>query len=118
MKRFLRSLGFAGNGLVLLLKHERNFQLHVVAFIAVCSAGFFFKITGLEWLVIILVSALVMGLEAMNTAIEKLCDVYTTETNEGIKKIKDIAAAAVLIAAVFAICIAVVVFLPYVTKVF
>lgn len=116
MKRFLSSLGFALNGLVQLLKRERNFQLHALAFIGVCLAGFFFKITALEWLVILLVSALVMGLEAMNTAIEKLCDLYSTETNVGIKTIKDIAAAAVLIAALVAVCIGVVVFLPYVKK--
>ena len=118
MKRFLRSLGFAGSGLVQLLKHERNFQLHVVAFIGVCAAGIFFGITRLEWLVILLISAFVMGLEAMNTAIEKLCDLYSSETNAGIKKIKDIAAAAVLICALVAVSIGVVVFLPYVQKLF
>ena len=57
-----------------------------------------------------------MGLEAINTAIEQLCDLYSTEANERIKKIKDISAGAVLIAALFAVCIAVVVFLPYVKK--
>jgi diacylglycerol kinase len=117
MTRFFRSLGFAGSGLVQLLKQERNFQLHVAAFIVVIAAGIFFGITKLEWLVILLISAVVMGLEAMNTAIEKLCDLYSTETHAGIKKIKDISAAAVLIAAVFALCIAVVVFLPYVKKI-
>jgi diacylglycerol kinase len=114
MQRFFRSVGFALNGLLHLIRHERNFQIHVVAFISVCSAGFFFGITSSEWLVILLISALVMGLEAINTAIEHICDLYSTETHAGIKKIKDISAGAVLIAAVFAICIAVVVFLPYV----
>jgi len=114
MNRFLRSLCFAVSGLGQLLKHERNFQLHVLAFICVCAAGIFFGITGLEWLIILLISAFVMGLEAMNTAIEKLCDLYSTETNAGIKKIKDISAAAVLICAIVAVCIGVVVFLPYV----
>lgn len=116
MNRFLRSLGFAGSGLVQLLKYERNFQLHVVAFIGVCAAGIFFGITSSEWLIILLISALVMGLEAMNTAIEKLCDLYSTETNADIRKIKDISAAAVLICAIVAVCIGVVLFLPYVMK--
>ena len=116
MQRFFRSVGFALNGLLQLIRLERNFQLHVIAFIGVLALGFFFGISSMEWLVIFLISALVMGLEAINTAIENLCDFYSTEANERIKKIKDISAGAVLIAAVFALCIAVVVFLPYVKK--
>jgi diacylglycerol kinase len=118
MNRFLRSLSFALNGLLHIIRYERNFQIHLGAFIGVCSAGFFFDITSSEWLVIILISALVMGLEAMNTAIEHLCDLYSTEANERIKKIKDISAGAVLISAIFAVCIGVAVFLPYVMKLF
>jgi len=116
MQRFFRSVGFALNGLLQLIRHERNFQIHVVAFIGVLALGLFLGIASLEWLVIFLISALVMGLEAINTAIENLCDLYSTVANEHIKKIKDIAAGAVLIAAVFALCIAVVVFLPYVKR--
>ena len=116
MQRFFRSVGFALNGLLQLIRHERNFQLHVIAFIGVLALGLFFGISSMEWLVIFLISALVMGLEAINTAIENLCDLYSTETNERIKKIKDISAGAVLIAALLALCIAVVVFLPYVNK--
>ena len=89
MNRFLRSLSFALNGLLYIIRHERNFQIHLGAFISVCLAGFFFGITSSEWIVILLISALVMGLEAINTAIEHICDLYSTETHAGIKKIKD-----------------------------
>jgi diacylglycerol kinase len=116
MQRFFRSLGFALNGLLQLIRYERNFQIHVAAFIGVLALGIFFGISSMEWLVIFLISALVMGLEAINTAIEYLCDLYSIETDKRIKKIKDIAAGAVLIAAIFAVCIAVVVFLPYVKR--
>jgi undecaprenol kinase/diacylglycerol kinase (ATP) len=116
MQRFFRSLGFALNGLLHLIKNERNFQIHVAAFICVLALGLFFGISSVEWVDIFLISAMVMGLEAINTAIEQLCDLYSTEANERIKKIKDISAGAVLIAALFAVCIAVVVFLPYVKK--
>ena len=116
MQRFFRSLGFALNGLLQLIRYERNFQIQVAAFIGVLALGIFFGISSMEWVVIFLISALVMGLEAINTAIEHLCDLYSTEANERIKKIKDIAAGAVLIAAIFAVCIAVVVFLPYVKR--
>lgn len=116
MQRFFRSLGYALNGLLQLIRHERNFQIHVVAFICVLALGIFFGISPIEWVLIFLISALVMGLEAINTAIEHLCNLYSKEANEYIKKIKDVAAGAVLIAALFALCIAVVVFLPYVKK--
>jgi diacylglycerol kinase len=116
MQRFFRSLSYALNGLLQLIRHERNFQIHAVAFTGVLALGLFFGISSMEWVVIFLISALVMGLEAINTAIEHLCDLYSTEANMRIKKIKDLAAGAVLIAAVFAVCIAVVVFLPYVKK--
>lgn len=116
MQRFFRSFGYALNGLLQLIRHERNFQIHVVAFTGVLALGIFFRISSMEWVMIFLISVLVMGLEAINTAIEQLCDLYSTEANERIKKIKDVAAGAVLIAAVFAVCIAVVVFLPYVKR--
>ena len=116
MQRFFRSLGYALNGLLQLIRHERNFQIHIAAFIGVLALGIFFGISSMEWVMIFLISALVMGLEAINTAIEHFCNLYSTKANEHIKKIKDVAAGAVLIAAVFAVCIAVVVFLPYVKR--
>lgn len=69
-----------------LIRHERNFQIHVVAFIGVLALGLFFGISSMEWVVVFLISALVIGLEAINTAIEHLCDLYSTEANERIKK--------------------------------
>ena len=116
MQRFFRSLGYALNGLLQLIRHERNYQIHIAAFVGVLALGIFFGISSMEWVMIFLISALVMGLEAINTAIEHFCNLYSSEVNEHIKKIKDVAAGAVLITAVFAVCIAVVVFLPYVKK--
>ena len=74
------------NGLLPLIRHERNFQIHVVAFIGLLALGLFFGISSMEWVVIFLISALVMGIEAINTAIEHLCDLYSTEANGRIKK--------------------------------
>ena len=79
-------MGFALNGVLQLIRHERNFQIHVVAFIGVLALGLFFGISSMEWVVVFLISALVIGLEAINTAIEHLCDLYSTEANERIKK--------------------------------
>ncbi len=101
-----------------MLLHERNFKVHVLALIVVISAGFYFHITSNEWLIVLLISALVLALETINSAIEKLCDLYTKETHPQLKLIKDIAAGAVLIAAIFAVVIALIIFKKYILTLF
>ncbi len=64
-------------------------------------------------MIILLVSALVFALEGMNTAIEMLCDEVTEERKESIRKVKDVAAGAVLIGAIFAAVVGVIIFYPY-----
>ncbi|NRA11585.1 MAG: diacylglycerol kinase family protein [Crocinitomicaceae bacterium] len=102
----LKSFADAFRGIFLLVKSERNFQIHVAALICVSIAGIYFDINRFEWLFIILISALVMGLEGANTALEKLCDEVTEERKESIRNIKDIAAGSVLIASISALVIA------------
>ena len=114
MIKFLKGFGYAFAGIWQMLLHERNFKVHVLALIAVISAGFYFHITSSEWLVLLLISALVLALETINSSIEKLCDLYTKETHPQIKLIKDIAAGAVLIAAIFAVVIAFIIFKKYI----
>ena len=112
MKNFIRSFGFAFSGIFKLLRSERNFAIQFLAMITVI-AGFYFSITVSEWLTILCISALVLSLEALNSAIEKVCDLYSTEEDSRIKLIKDIAAGAVFISAIFAGVIGVIVFGKY-----
>ena len=109
----LKSFADAFRGIYLLIKSERNFQIHVVALICVTAAGLYFEINRFEWIVIVLTSALVMGLEGLNSALEKLCDEVTLERKESIRTIKDIAAGAVLIGAIAAVVVAVLIFSSY-----
>lgn len=113
MKLFFRSVFFALSGILQLLRSERNFKIHLLALIVVIFGGLYFHITSIEWSIVLLISALVISLEAINTAIEKLCDLHSTEPNEQIKIIKDIAAAAVLIASIFSLLIAWFIFAKY-----
>ena len=110
----LKSFRDAFNGIGILIRSERNFQIHLVAFVLVMAAGFYFGISNGEFVTILLVSALVFALEGMNSAIEKLCDEVTEERKESIRKIKDVAAGAVLIAALFAVGVGVLIFWKYV----
>lgn len=104
----------AFRGLYLLLKSEQNFQIHTAALLFVIAAGFYFDISRGEWAVVLIMATVVFGLEGLNTALEKLCDDITTDHKESIRNIKDIAAGAVLVAALIAIVVAALVFGPYI----
>lgn len=113
-------LGFnhAFRGLFQMFRTERNFKVHVFALTIVVVLGFTLNITKSEWITILLISGLVLSLEVINSAIEKVCDLYSKESNQQIKNIKDISAGAVLITALFAIVIGALVFIPYISRLF
>lgn len=107
-----RSIGFAVQGLRQLVMREPNAQIHLIATIAVIAAGMIRNIGRHDWGLIVIAIALVWVAEAFNTAIETLCDLWCKGTyHPKIKIIKDISAAAVLIAAMASVAIAVSVFL-------
>ncbi len=114
MKKLIRSFGYAFNGLWLTISAQRNMQIHLLAVAVVTAAGFYFQISAYEWIAVSLCFGLVMGLEMLNTAIEILADKLHPEKNEQIGKVKDIAAGAVLIAALFTVVVAVLVFGKYI----
>lgn len=108
----LKSFNYAFNGLRILFKEEHNARIHLLAALLVIFLGFFYKISNLEWVSILLSIGLVFSMEMLNTAIENLADFVTPERNEKIKKVKDLAAAAVLISAVVALIVGLMVFVP------
>ncbi len=110
MKAFLRGFSYAFQGIATYLRSSRNGRVHLFAFLLVVILGWILKIQTLEWVGIFCISALVMSLEAMNTALEALCDKLSPERSEEIKKVKDMAAGAVLIASIFALGIALLIF--------
>ncbi len=91
-----RSFGYAWNGIVLVVVHENNTRIHMLATVAVVAAGFFFELTYLEWTMIVTQISLVWGAEAFNTAIEKVVDFISPEFHPKAGEIKDIAAGAVV----------------------
>jgi diacylglycerol kinase len=112
MKRFFYSFSCAIRG-ILLASNGRNFRIQFFVFIFVSVLGIFLNITKNEWLTIMLFSALVLGLESVNTAIEELCDLYSIAPNPKIARIKDTAAGAVLIVCFFAIVSGCLIFFKY-----
>ncbi|MBR7554331.1 diacylglycerol kinase family protein [Allobacillus sp. GCM10007491] len=105
-------LGFALTGVMTALKTEFNMRIHLIIMIVVILSGILFHISVLEWLFVMLAIGFVLALELVNTVIELLTDELFKEEHETAKNIKDISAAAVLVAAIFAAIVGVIIFLP------
>lgn len=110
MKKFLKGFLYAGHGAVLCLS-ERNFRFHLCAagFVIFFAAGFY-ELSRTEWAVLVLTIGAVLTAEAVNTALERLCDRVTTEIDEHVRSCKDIAAGAVLLTALVAVGVGVALF--------
>ena len=112
MKSFINSFGYAFKGITLAFK-QRNFIIQFIIALITVVLAFYFKISIPEWCIILFCIALVLSLEIMNTAIEHFVDLVSPEINQKAGKIKDLAAAAVLIASIISAVIGVIIFLPY-----
>lgn len=100
----------AFNGIAYALRTQRNLRVHMVVTLLVCLFGLVFEIDKYEWLWLGLSITLVIATEMMNTAIESVVDLVTSEWHPLAKVAKDTAAGAVLITAVFAIIVGICVF--------
>ena len=108
----IRSFGYAGRGILVLVLTQGNALIHLAATVAVITAGFFFKVTAGEWAALVLSMAAVWIAEGLNTAIEALADCITQENDPLIRRATDVAAGAVLIAAMAAAVVGGIVFGP------
>ena len=113
-KKQLRSFGYAWQGIRSCVGKEQNLSFHLITSVVVIAAGFFFGITRMEWLIIVLCIGVVIAAELFNTAIEKLVDLVSPGRHPIAGQVKDIAAGAVLVCAVAAATIGVIIFFPYV----
>ena len=111
--KLIRSFGFALKGIKVAFREELNIRIHVLALIITIGAGIYFKITPIEWCFIFLASGFVFSLELINTAIENLTDLVAPEKNSMAEKIKDVAAAAVLVSSIAALLTGVIIFAKY-----
>lgn len=109
----IKSFRYAFAGIAVLIKSQHNTWIHLLATILVISCGLFFQIDSVEWCLVILAILAVWVSEALNTAIEFLCDAVSPAPHPLIQKSKDVAAGAVLISAIGAVIIGLIVFLPY-----
>ena len=116
-KRFvsgrIKSIGFAVKGAYKLITTEHSVMVQFSLMILMIFAGFYFKISREEWMLQILAFGLVLAIEGLNTAVEKIADFIHPEFHNRIGFIKDIAAGAVFFAALTAIAIGCIIYFPY-----
>ncbi|MDD3789612.1 MAG: diacylglycerol kinase family protein [Petrimonas sp.] len=113
LKNRLKSFVYAFQGIKTMFRETPNALIHLILTILAITLGFILRISTGEWLAVCIVIGLVFAAEAINTAVEKLAD-YACEKQPDptIKKVKDLAAAGVLFAALAALAVGIVVFLP------
>ena len=111
-KNFFQSFVHAFNGIATVFREEFNARFHFFAALMVIVLGVALQVSWFEWVVLILAMAGVITMEMFNTSIEYLADLYSTDPNQKIKKIKDLSAGAVLVMAIASLIIGIIIFLP------
>jgi len=109
----IRSFKYAFRGIGIMIRSQHNAWIHAAATVAVAASGFAFEITRGEWPWIILAVMAVWTAEALNTAFEFLADAASPSFHPLVGKAKDVAAGAVLIAAIGSAIIGLMVFIPH-----
>lgn len=112
IKKRLKSFKYAFSGLRVLIEEEHNARIHLLAAVCVIAAGLLLRITLHEWLAVAFAIGLVFCMEILNTCVENISDFVCPEKDGRIKRIKDLAAAAVFVSAITAAVTGLCVFLP------
>ncbi len=110
----LKSFRYAFKGFATALREQRNLKIHLGAALLVIALGFWFKISAVEWCILLIMIGLVIAAELINTSLENLTDLVTKDQHPLAGKVKDIAAASVLVLSLVSVIIGVVVFSKYV----
>jgi|SRR3989344_83955 len=102
----------AFRGIYVAFKVTRHAPILIFATLIVIVCGFYFKVSNLEWIVLIFAIGFVLVSEVFNTAIEIDIDLTSPEYHPYAKDTKDVAAAAVLLSVFVAIIVGLIIFLP------
>jgi len=105
-KKFVSSLKYAFSGLKIAYKKEQSFRIQLVVAFLVLLLSFILGLTNLEKAILVLTCCLVLGLELLNSQIEKVLDIVQPCLDHRVKHIKDLSAGAVLIASIAALLVA------------
>jgi len=118
LRKKVLNFRYALKGLEIAWREEFNFQVQIFFAIAAPLLGWYLNISTIEFLIVILMIGLVLTAELFNTALEELCDKFQPEHDPHIGKIKDLAAAAVLVSSLTALIVGFIIYMPYVLALF
>jgi diacylglycerol kinase len=114
----IKSVSYVFQGLRTFFQTQHNAWIHVLISIVVIASGFYLGLNENEWVWIIITIVIVFITEMLNTSIEFLSDFISPEIHPLIKKVKDVSAAAVLVASIGAIVIGLIIFIPKINSLF
>lgn len=114
----MKGYKYALNGIKEAITTQVNFRFHFAASLFVVTAGFVMDLSEVEWVMITLCIGFVIVTELLNTAIEYLVDLVSPNQHPLAGKIKDLAAGAVLVAAIAAFVVGLIIFAPKILKLF
>jgi diacylglycerol kinase (ATP) len=112
IRKRLKSFSYAIEGLVQFLRSEHNAWIHLAATFITAIAAWRLRVSSSEAIALTLVVGLVWVTEIINTCLERMADLISEEQHPGIKYIKDLAAGAVLVAAIIAVIVGSLIFIP------
>jgi diacylglycerol kinase len=113
VKRLFRSFIHAFRGLNQTLREEQNLQIQGLVGLAVIVLGWYLEIKIWEWCILLLAIFIVILMEMINSAVERITDILKPRLDVYVKEIKDIMAAAVMLASLVAVVIGLIIFFPY-----
>ena len=112
------SFKVAFEGIIYAFRYNRNLKIHFFSAFVVILAGIYFGVSFFERIILGIVILLVIAAEMINTSLEEVVDLITTEHRKEAKIAKDVAAGMVLLAAAGSVIIGILIFTPYVLKLF
>lgn len=114
----IKSFGYAWEGLLFSLKHNQNLRIHFVVGIAVTIAGVLLGLSGFEKGIVGIIILLVIVTEMINSVIEEMVDLITTEHRQQAKIAKDVGAGMVLVTSLGSVIVGILIFTPHILKLF
>ena len=116
MKKFIfgriKAVFYSIKGAIILIKTEHSIQAQIIVSLFFIFLGFYFKISATEWMFKILAISLILSIESLNTAVEKICDFIHPDFNKKIEIIKDISAGASFFAFIYALSTVIYIYFP------
>lgn len=115
-KKLFQSFGYAWEGIIYALKYNQNLRIHFLIAILVTLLSIYFDINPFEMGILGITILLVIAAEMLNTSIEQMVDLITTEHRKEAKIAKDVAAGMVLLTAAGSVIVGILIFLPHIFR--